>query len=199
MATIDQIRAKIRMLQMQADSIIAKQAQKVVDNIRNLMLEHGLTTEDIEAAAKKRRQGTAKKTASAAKEKLAPKYRNPKTGGTWSGRGKPPAWIANARDRTRFLIEKSEVSTSKLTRSAGPAKKKASAKRATVALYRDPESGATWTGHGRAPGWIAGASDRSVYLIARRAVRKVSAPRAAKKSTVKKAVTKKRASRAASA
>jgi DNA-binding protein H-NS len=31
------------------------------------------------------------------------KYRNPETGDTWSGRGKPPRWIAG-QDRENFLI-----------------------------------------------------------------------------------------------
>lgn len=33
------------------------------------------------------------------------KYRNPKTGETWSGLARPPAWIANVKDRSKFLIE----------------------------------------------------------------------------------------------
>lgn len=33
------------------------------------------------------------------------------------------------------------------------------------AKYRDPATGKTWTGHGRAPEWIKNASDRSVFLI----------------------------------
>ncbi|CAM2192098.1 DNA-binding protein H-NS [Paraburkholderia kururiensis] len=34
----------------------------------------------------------------------APKYHDPKSGATWSGRGRAPAWIAGAKDRTKFLI-----------------------------------------------------------------------------------------------
>ncbi|WP_408435376.1 H-NS family nucleoid-associated regulatory protein [Paraburkholderia sp. RL18-101-BIB-B] len=33
------------------------------------------------------------------------------------------------------------------------------------ALYRDPKSGATWSGRGRAPAWLAGAKQRSRFLI----------------------------------
>ena len=33
-----------------------------------------------------------------------------------------------------------------------------------AAKYQDPETGATWTGRGRAPAWIAG-KDRSEYLV----------------------------------
>ncbi len=39
------------------------------------------------------------------KGKLPAKYRNPKTGGTWSGWARPPAWIANVKDRSKFLID----------------------------------------------------------------------------------------------
>lgn len=35
--------------------------------------------------------------------KVAPKYRDPATGATWTGRGKEPAWICG-KDRTGFLI-----------------------------------------------------------------------------------------------
>ena len=32
------------------------------------------------------------------------KYLDPKTGATWSGRGPAPAWLAAAKDRSKFLI-----------------------------------------------------------------------------------------------
>ena len=36
-------------------------------------------------------------------DRVAPKYRDPLSGGTWSGRGKSPVWI-KGRDRNQFLI-----------------------------------------------------------------------------------------------
>ncbi len=41
---------------------------------------------------------------SPAKEKvsLPPKYQDPKTGATWTGRGRAPAWLGKNRDK--FLI-----------------------------------------------------------------------------------------------
>jgi DNA-binding protein H-NS len=36
---------------------------------------------------------------------VAPKYRDPESGNTWSGRGKPPRWIAG-QDRDQFLIQR---------------------------------------------------------------------------------------------
>jgi DNA-binding protein H-NS len=34
-----------------------------------------------------------------------------------------------------------------------------------AAKYRDPASGATWSGRGKTPKWINGAADRSQYAI----------------------------------
>lgn len=59
------------------------------------------------------------------------------------------------------------------------------AKSAGVPRYVDPKTGATWTGHGRAPGWIASAKDRTKFL-ATGAVEAVSP--APKKLTVRKSV-----------
>lgn len=35
--------------------------------------------------------------------KVAPKYKNPATGDTWTGRGKAPKWIAG-KDRSKYVI-----------------------------------------------------------------------------------------------
>lgn len=63
-----------------------------------------------------------------------------------------------------------------------------------VAKYRDPQTGATWTGFGRAPGWIAGATDRDAFLVSKPRERTpgavVGAPVVKKRATAKKAATK---------
>jgi DNA-binding protein H-NS len=43
--------------------------------------------------------------------------------------------------------------------------------------YRDPVSGATWSGHARPPAWIKDAKDRSVFLI-KKGGSALSAPKA---------------------
>ncbi|WP_207004982.1 H-NS family nucleoid-associated regulatory protein [Trinickia mobilis] len=109
-----------------------------------------------------------------------PKYINRKTGETWSGHARPPAWIANVKDRTKFLIANGTgaavaASESTLTRTTG-AVKKASAVAGAVAQkrqrkgpqpakYVEPKTGATWSGRGRAPAWLASTKDRSKFLI----------------------------------
>src|SRR5258706_1436808 len=179
MASLEQIQAKMKQLEVQAEALLAKKAQAAVDQIRDIMLKHGLTTEDIEAKAKAKREAKAAngrvanrklKPAASAKGKLPPKYINPKTGETWSGHARPPLWIANVKDRRKFLIAgaSAPVAAKGTARSKAAAKpvSKAASKGKLPPKYRDPKTGATWSGHARPPQWIAGVKDRTRFLIA---------------------------------
>lgn len=57
------------------------------------------------AASKRGRKSGGKKSAGkdGRRGKVAPKYRDPDTGATWTGRGIAPKWIAG-KDRERYLI-----------------------------------------------------------------------------------------------
>jgi DNA-binding protein H-NS len=175
------------------------------------MDQHGLTTADIDAhSATKKRAGRPSGAASAkgsggkavtkakaAKGKLPPKYRDPKTGATWSGHARPPAWIAKVRDRTKFLIDGAgaEVAAKGVSKAKAAPKKTSAAARtiastgrrkgALPAKYRDPKTGATWSGHARPPAWIANVRDRTKFLIG-----DVAAP-ALSDAVAKKGVAKK--------
>jgi DNA-binding protein H-NS len=175
MPTLEQIQAKVKKLQAQADVLIARKVQVAVDQIRELMLKHGLTTEDIEAKAKAKRiakglnghAASSKVKAAGAGGKKLPKYRDAKTGATWTGHGRAPAWIANAKDRTQFLVDSaSELkSAAKAVVTSAKVGRKGQPKGAQPPKYRDPKSGATWSGRGPAPAWLAAAKDRSRFLI----------------------------------
>ncbi|ASV96729.1 H-NS family nucleoid-associated regulatory protein [Paraburkholderia aromaticivorans] len=225
MATLEKIQAKMKQLQAQADALISKKAQAAIDKIRALMLEHGLTTEDIEAKASAKRAAKGQKVSAAAgrtkvanvaKTKTAPKYQHPKTGATWTGHGRAPAWIAEAKDRSKFLIaggaeasvattigaeSKAKAAGKKASKAVGAASTKGQPKGPQPAKYRDPKSGATWSGRGPAPAWLAGAKGRAKFLIvgasaaadAKPAVTKAVAKKAptAKKTAAKKAVSAK--------
>ena len=56
------------------------------------------------------------------------KYFDPKSGATWSGRGPAPAWLAAAKDRTRFQVDGADIGTED-TGSENPAGRKAIAKK----------------------------------------------------------------------
>ena len=166
MATLEQIQARLKRLQAQAEAIVAKQSSVVLEKIRGLMEKHGLTTADIDAHVGSRKRGpkAAAKTA-VGTVKSVPKYRDPKSGATWSGHGRAPGWITNVKDRSRFLVDGSTAAT----KPASGSKAKAAdnyVRGPRPAMYQDPKSGATWSGRGRAPAWIAEAKDRSKFLIA---------------------------------
>ncbi|MFM0218078.1 H-NS family nucleoid-associated regulatory protein [Paraburkholderia caledonica] len=164
MATLESLQAKIARLQTQADALRAKKSSAVLEKIKSLMAEHGLTTADIDAHAGGKKRGPKPGAKAAAKSSAsAAKYRDPKTGATWSEHGRAPGWIASAKDRSKFLVEGS-------AESSAPAAKKSTKAGNYVrgpqpALYADPKTGATWSGRGRAPAWIASAKDRSRFLI----------------------------------
>ncbi|MFM0176454.1 H-NS family nucleoid-associated regulatory protein [Paraburkholderia sediminicola] len=166
MTTLESMQAKIKKLEQQAEALIAKQSSGVIEKIRRLMAEHGLTAADIEGHAGGK--GRAKKVGAKTVSKggtAAVKYRDPKSGATWTGHGRAPQWIASARNRDKFLVD-----GGKATATPAPASKAKAAgnyvRGPQPALYRDPKSGATWSGRGRAPTWIAKAKDRSKFLIA---------------------------------
>jgi DNA-binding protein H-NS len=165
MATLESIQAKIAKLQSQAEALVKKQSAGVVAQIHSLMAKHGLTVADLGSVPHgKAPRVKADTTASSSKSAGVAKYRDPKSGATWSGHGRAPGWIANAKNRDKFLIDSSAGSASfdgektakpvgNYVRGPQPAK------------YRDPKSGAEWSGRGKAPGWLAGAKDRTKFLV----------------------------------
>lgn len=164
MATLQDLQARIAKLQAQAEAIAKKESSAVLAKVHDLLERHGLTTADVEAfrgSSGKRRAGSAD---TAGKHAGAAKYADPKTGATWTGHGRAPAWIASAKDRNKFLIDggagHSEAITKQGTRGGNYARGPQAPK------YRDPVSGATWSGRGPAPAWLARVEDRTAYLIA---------------------------------
>ncbi|MEM5329196.1 H-NS family nucleoid-associated regulatory protein [Paraburkholderia sp. JHI2823] len=61
---------------------------------------------------------------------MPPKYADPKTGATWSGRGLAQLWIRDVKDRSKFLVEAGATAEDAGAKAA-PAKK-AAAKRAVA-------------------------------------------------------------------
>ena len=165
MPTLEAIEAKIRRLQEQAEAIKVKKASATLNRIVELMQSSGVTVADIEAHLGGKKRGVkASKTPAADTAAVAAKYMDPKTGAKWSGRGRAPSWIAKARNRNRFLVDGNASNSSAATGSK--AKRPGNyARGPQPAKYRDPESGATWSGRGPAPSWMASVKDRTKFLI----------------------------------
>ena len=81
-------------LEAQIAQAQAKAKAQAVAQVRATIQEHGLTAADVFPPQGKKAKGSVG----------VPKYHDPATGATWTGRGKPPNWI-NGKDREQFLIE----------------------------------------------------------------------------------------------
>ncbi|MBN3770838.1 MULTISPECIES: H-NS histone family protein [Burkholderia] len=95
-----------RELKAQADELMKRveearlaELEVVIQEVRNRVAEYGLTASQIFG----RPGGTGKRGARGTAS--VPRYRDPKTGATWNGRGREPGWIKGGR-RERFLIER---------------------------------------------------------------------------------------------
>ena len=80
-------------LDHQIASLRTAERSDAISKVRALMAEHGLTAADVQGQASAKRgkgQGPATGT------KVAPKFKHPETGATWTGRGLKPRWMTEA-------------------------------------------------------------------------------------------------------
>lgn len=94
-ASYKELLAQREVLETQIRKARAEELEEVLRKIGIVVKEFDLTPDDIFPLEN---SGSNVKRAA-----VAPKYRNPSTGATWTGRGKPPAWIAG-QNRDLFLI-----------------------------------------------------------------------------------------------
>jgi DNA-binding protein H-NS len=91
------MREELAALQNQIAEAEQKGRAEAIEKIHALMHEFGLTQEDLVI---NRKRGPNKKPA----QPVKPKYQDPKTGATWSGRGRVPGWLAG-KNRDKYLIQ----------------------------------------------------------------------------------------------
>lgn len=95
MKSYKELQAEIKELQAQAEKARQAELANVIAEIKAKIKEFGLAEADLFSTEKQTRKASAI---------VKPKYRNPETGETWAGRGKPPKWIVGT-NREKFLIE----------------------------------------------------------------------------------------------
>lgn len=95
MASYKELLAQQQALAIQIEEARKRELADAVARVREIVAEYGLTADDIFSGRKSAKRGTG--------SKVPPKYRNPLTGQTWTGRGKAPKWI-EGKDREQFLI-----------------------------------------------------------------------------------------------
>jgi DNA-binding protein H-NS len=94
MTTYRELLAQQAKLSQQIEMTRATEVETVIAQLKQVIADYGLTAKDLglpPIKIKSRRPAT-------------PKYRDPKSGATWSGRGHAPAWIAG-KDYARYLIK----------------------------------------------------------------------------------------------
>ena len=95
MATYKELKAQAEALAEKAEAARLAEFQAVLDDVRAKVAEYRITEKDIFGRQRAR----------SAQGSSSAKYQDPKSGATWSGRGRAPAWIKDAKNRNRFLIQ----------------------------------------------------------------------------------------------
>lgn len=95
MTSYREFQAELQKLHEQAERARRAEKSAALEKIRALIVEYELLPSDLGLEPPSRRTGRAP---------VPPKYRNPETGATWSGRGRVPKWL-EGKDRTQFGIE----------------------------------------------------------------------------------------------
>ncbi|MEX3845591.1 MULTISPECIES: H-NS family nucleoid-associated regulatory protein [unclassified Paraburkholderia] len=96
MATFKELKAQMAALGGQAAARTAE-FEEVLADIRGKVADYGFTERHIFG---RQRGGRV----TAARGVVPARYRDRKTGATWSGRGRAPNWIKDVKSRSRSLI-----------------------------------------------------------------------------------------------
>lgn len=135
MSTYSDVKAQIAKLEKQAAELFKKEVAGVIEKVKALVKEYGLTAADLgftETASVRRK--------AAAKTVGVAKYRDPATGKTWTGQGPTPRFIVEGvkagKTREDFLIQKPAPAVTKKVAKAG--KKRRAARKPTKAAVARP-------------------------------------------------------------
>ena len=132
--TYSTIRSQIAKLERQAETLRKREVAGVIAKIRQAIEAYGLTAADLGLGRSARKSAPQRGSKAGSTTIGVPKYRDPATGKTWTGRGKPPAWIVGVESREPYLIDRqaagaaNEASPKRRTRSSRKGRGTASAK-----------------------------------------------------------------------
>jgi len=94
MTTVAQLLAQKAALEAQIEAARKAEYAEAIAHVKALVATHGLTAQDIFGGAKRGRKASGS---------VAPKYKDPISGATWTGRGKAPKWI-EGKERSQFSM-----------------------------------------------------------------------------------------------
>ena len=87
---------QIAKLQSLAEAARKDELSGAIKTIKDLMQLHGITVEDLSSGTRAKPEKV--------KSTVAPQFKNPETGETWTGRGRAPRWL-DGKDREQFRIK----------------------------------------------------------------------------------------------
>ncbi|MDF0506351.1 H-NS histone family protein [Burkholderia cenocepacia] len=93
MSTFQELLARRAALETEIQTAKAGERSNALKEVKRLVDEFDFSTREIFSTSKIRKRQT-----------VQPRYRDPATGATWSGRGRPPKWI-DGKDRSQYRIE----------------------------------------------------------------------------------------------
>ena len=103
MASLQELLEQQQEIERQIRDAQKSQRSDAIVQIRKLMTEHGLTSADLAGAPPARKGGQV--AASASRRPVAPKYRHPMSGATWTGRGLKPKWLSEELANGKALAD----------------------------------------------------------------------------------------------
>jgi DNA-binding protein H-NS len=110
--TLPELEALMRAATAKRDELMAGARASFVDEVKARAASLGMSLADLAGlggGALARSLGAARPKRDARRKSPAPKYRNPATGETWSGRGRPARWLtqleAQGHKREEFAAE----------------------------------------------------------------------------------------------
>lgn len=95
MANINELLAQKEAIEKQIKELRKSERLGAIAKVRELIAEFDLATDEIFNKGAKGLKG--------ARGKVAPKYRDPVSGKTWTGRGRAPRWL-DGKNASDFLI-----------------------------------------------------------------------------------------------
>ncbi|KVK83873.1 hypothetical protein WJ47_21610 [Burkholderia ubonensis] len=93
MATYRELLAQREVLEAEINAVKLEARNAALAEIRRLVGEFNIAAREIYGGGRGRKR-----------QPVPAKYRDPATGATWSGRGRPPAWM-DGKDRAQFEID----------------------------------------------------------------------------------------------
>ena len=126
MKSYQTIKAQIEKLEREAESLRQRELKSVIAQVRRTIEQYELTPADLGlggAATVRSGKRVARKGSRGRATVGVAKFRDPATGKTWTGRGRPPTWMIGVKDPSAYLISGASAAPAAAQKKAKPGRK----------------------------------------------------------------------------